>query len=682
MTTNPISFPGLTRELRSESGGAAFLENYEKSAGPLHADYRDDLFYKRSLAQFDLGLLFRLGKLCLPHCLEGSDMAELLIRSVLASVLWSYRLERADGGIRMGVFPSSDGDDLPAGEDDGFAFLDELLPYQVTRLLKDLLVEHLFLSGGVDGDGEGARERRAGRERFFMERIRELEETENLTEEASLFESGRADPLATMKDVEGWTHLMTCSMLSAWPSRAPRRTALMTAVRKLSPTLRRWLLTDIFLPMGDLKKMVADVASAPEDTVNAARMLRVRIEAIQEIRRGGDEKEVRDALLKRVREWAGLFGPVCYEDAASLARSWRVPYAYLQLQGGAVNLTLQDVRKVVDDEVLWPEEARMELSLAFYRHLRGMTPGDRPRLAFLDNPGNLGAFDTIEVPSDPSSVLERRRGREVGNNMLVKGSSGSGKTWSIRRLCDRFGLQLVVIHSNSLVQEGIVGPQIASYFVKGYTGPDRDLLRYAIVLFDEFDKLKDNEFGAAAANETLSIVDRPGEVVFNTGPGGFGEDVTLSTRHMTFFFTGVFDGIEKGGRVGFTQGDVDPSREWGRLTLEDFQRYGILPELIGRVGLIVSVPRPDEESVKAYLSGKNSPVPMYAALVAELGEKLILTPDGGAAIAERVARGDTGFRMADTLLNGIYRDYVFRERPVPGESPLVIDSDLVNRTKL
>lgn len=675
MTSNQFSFQVLTRELRSDASGAALLESYEKRAGPLHADYHEDLFYKRSLARFDLGRLFRLGKLYMPLCLEGSDVAELLVRSVLASILWSYRLEWADGGIRMGVFPSSDGDDLPAGDDDGFAFLDDLLPSQVTKLLMDLLVEHLFLFGGEDGQDEGSIPRLAGREQFFMERIKELEEP-------SLFDSGVGAPLTTMNDVEGWTCLITGTLLTAWPSRAPRSANLKAAFQRLSPTLRRWLLTDIFLPMRDLKKMVADVASAPEDALDVGRILRVRLEAIQEIRKDDDQKTIREAMLKRVSEWVGLFGPLCFEDAASLARSWRVPYAYLQLQEGAVNLTMDDVRKVVDDEILWPEEARMELSLAFYRHLKGMTPDDRARLAFLDNPGNLGALKAIELPSDPSSVLRHEQKKAVGNNMLVQGSSGAGKTWSIRRLCERFGLQLVVIHSNSLVQEGIVGPRIASYFVNGYSGPDRELLRYAIVLFDEFDKLNDNKFGAAAANETLSIVDRPGEVVFNTGPGGFGENVTMPTRHMTFFFTGVFDGIGKGGRVGFTQGDGDPSLECGRLTLEDFRRYGILPELIGRVGLIVSVPSPDEESVKTYLSGKNSPIPMYSALVEDLGEKLVLTPDGEAAIAKRVARGDTGFRMADTLLNGIYRDYVFRDRPVPGKSPLVIDADLVNRTRL
>ena len=162
----------------------------------------------------------------------------------------------------------------------------------------------------------------------------------------------------------------------------------------------------------------------------------------------------------------------------------------------------------------------------------------------------------------------------------------------------------------------------------------------------------------------LSHLDKPGIVRFKDSREDDGQ-VTLPTRRMCFFFTGVFEGLKKGG-------SSDSGGQ--RVSKEDFVSYGFSWELLGRIGRISHLPQPDAEAVLRYLSGPHSPIDRYAALVKESGGELVVTEGGKRALAEKVASGKTGYRMADSILDSIYQEFLFQSCNQSCQPLLVIDT--------
>lgn len=678
----PFSFPEIIDSIRNDDKKGDSIRRYEELAGPIKDDVRENQFYQKHLARFKISALLNLGKVCFPDCMEDEkdEVKDLLIRLIVASHSSEYSFKKNGDEIQVNITVKS-------GDQSVTKSLDELWSFQVFRLFEVYVDEQISLANleleeenkDEDEDGECSMLETSfiERDNVYNERVFELE--------IAFYREKKTLPVATSLSspdrIDEWTRRIIRVRLSEWPDDLPDDDEMRSMMLKAPQMLRRWMMVDIFAPFEDIKRVLVDTCQNPQDIPDAIRIHRVRTEAMKSLSKDFEKGQIKKTLLRRTREWADTFGPISFADADSLAKSWGIPYSYIQLQEETVLVTPEDIRTIVEEEILGPEVFKQELSVVFYQHLQNMRPNKACSSAILSKPQDIDSFEAIDISSDPSTILPGSNKKLLRNNMLIQGTSGAGKTWSIRRMCERLGLPYIHIHCDRLVQEGIIGISIANHFMEKYKNEDKELLPYMVPIFDESDKLGDNHYGDAILNETLSLLDSPGEITFNTKPNGHGEDVTLSTSSMTFFFTGVFAGIKKNTKVGYNVAGSPKATDdcrCGQYSKEDYVRYGLSWELLGRIGRLITLPKPSKNLVMDYLSGKFSPIKKYSAILNELGVNLTLTEDGKEALAEKVSRGDTGYRMADNIINEIYQDYIFGKHTNPGNDTLIIDAEIVN----
>jgi len=605
------------------------INRYEELFGELRGDIRETYFFKKHLAGFNTENLREIGGDVLPpECLEGDEEGlNTLFALTVGSLSSDYEFVKAGSDVQLLIHVKAR--DKDGKEKKISKSLDELYMFQVHRLFEIYIEEQISLSclEKDEDEEEALTEEFAKCEKEFQKQLHKLEK-------AFVQEKKELD------DEEREENDMYATMLPFLPKK-----------------LRIWLLVNIFIPFEVLKEKIMDAYLKSEDDSYLAKMtdqLILEAQNAKEEHKGDDKEDIRMALLRRTREWADTCGPLTFDEADTLARCWDVPFAYIQSQEATVNVTPEDMMRVVDEELLTESEIIKRLfAYVFYMHLLKIQPAPAPKLKPV---ARSGRKRLLKNQPEPTEVLVSPGKRIYSNNMLIQGGSGSGKTYSVKKLCRRLGLMCVHVHNNSLVQEGIVGPSHESFFREKYVHGDKDLLPTAVVIEDEIDKVCGNYYGEAILNEKLSVLDRDGEIRFNTETKGAGKEIAMPTSRMTFIFTGVFEGVKHNRPVGFAaQSDQEP----GNCTKEDYEKIGFPAELLGRIGCLVTFPKPTTGSVLKYLSGNDSPVRRYTEMAERLGGKLVLTEDGKAALAEKVVKGNTGYRMADSLLDELFQRYLF-----------------------
>lgn len=622
------------------------INRYEELFGELRGDIRETYFFKKHLAGFNTENLREIGGDVLPpECLEGDEEGlNTLFALTVGSLSSEYEFVKTGSDVQLLIHVKATGKD--GKEQKVSKTLDELYMFQVYRLFEIYVEEQISLSclEKDEDEGESLSEEFEKCEQVYKDQVREL---------AKAFVLEKNDP----DDEDREENNKYTTMLSFLPKK-----------------LRIWLLVNIFISFEVLKEKIMDAYLKAEDESYLSKMadqLILEAQNAKEEHKGDDKEAIRMALLRRTREWADTCGPLTFDEADTLARCWEVPFAYIQSQEATVNVTPEDMMRLVDEELLTESETIKRLfAYVFYMHLLKI----QPEPALKQKPAvKSGRKRLLKNQPEPTEVLVNPGKRIYSNNMLIQGGSGTGKTFSVKKLCRRLGLMCVHVHNNTLVQEGIVGPSYDSFFREKYLHGDKDLLPTAFVIEDEIDKVCGNYYGEAILNEKLSVLDRDGEVRFTTETKGGGKEIALPTSRMTFIFTGVFEDVKHNRPVGFS---TQPDRESDNCTKEDYEKFGFPAELLGRIGCLVTFPKPTTGSVLKYLSGNDSPVKRYAEMAERLGGKLILTEDGKAALAEKVVNGNTGYRMADSLLDELFQRYLFDPASASG-APLTIDATQV-----
>lgn len=284
-------------------------------------------------------------------------------------------------------------------------------------------------------------------------------------------------------------------------------------------------------------------------------------------------------------------------------------------------------------------------------------------------------------------------GRQAGmflpkSNLLVCGPSGSGKTYGMQILTKLFHVPFVIIHCNTLVQEGIVGPGLTDGFTSLSTqGWLNEEVERSVVCFDEFDKLfeKSKEGGdsgtynARIVNEMLNIIDDKGEVEFSsTYNKQRGKRIKLPTRRMMFVFTGVFDGLrneekeekeyglpKKRRQIGF-RASKEQLEEESELaidegpTLDDFVEYGVKPEIMGRIQNYVFLNElTEDEMVALFDMGTCSPFNEFEQYFSSNGIDTILTEEGKHTLAKLACERGLGVRGLKSLLQQVLMEDMY-----------------------
>lgn len=384
--------------------------------------------------------------------------------------------------------------------------------------------------------------------------------------------------------------------------------------------IRLMLLLDCGLPTQRALAYLHDMEANPQKLPRYKALLSDHLDTTLSSMEGLSEDERTRCAVERIQVWKANVDSVTIQDVVAMCKQWNVSIEKIVDQ----KMTPELIRSMLDVYIIGHDEYKIQLSLAFYTYLM-------------------------------------KRTRQVGlpkSNLLVCGPSGSGKTYGMQVLCELFRVPFALIHCNSVVQEGIVGSSLTDAFTSLLEKWDEAMIRNAVVCFDEFDKLfESGSYNARIVNEMLNIIDDKGEIEFKKSFRSDSDRVTLPTGKMMFVFTGVFDGIhekeeEKVAPIGFhtvVQEKIERRKE---LTAEDFIRFGIKPEIMGRIQNFVVIEALTEEELYDILNmGLASPFTEFERYFALNDIQAILTEEGKRALAHLAKERGLGVRGLKSLLH-------------------------------
>lgn len=295
------------------------------------------------------------------------------------------------------------------------------------------------------------------------------------------------------------------------------------------------------------------------------------------------------------------------------------------------------------------------------------------------------------------------------SNVLLIGSTGTGKTLFAQTLARILDVPFAIADATTLTEAGYVGDDVESVLTRLLQNANFDVERAGrgIIYIDEIDKISRKSenpsltrdvSGEGVQQALLKLIEG---TVANVPAGGAGRKhpgeatVQLDTSKILFICGGAFDGLNRiiGNRkcerrgIGFGA-HVESAEERKNKNFlkdvepEDLVKFGIIPELIGRLPVITTLQELDEEAlVKILTEPKNAVVKQFAAMLEMDGVKLNITDDGLRQIAKVAAERKTGARGLRSILERVLLAPMFDAPDKEDLAEIVIDADVVSGTK-
>lgn len=358
----------------------------------------------------------------------------------------------------------------------------------------------------------------------------------------------------------------------------------------------------------------------------------------------------------------------CIHDASGIVRGDLQAYVppagatgggRRQPAGRPRRMTPREIKASLDAHVIGQEGAKRALSVAVYNHYKRIEAEDY-----------LHAYDDVE--------LEK-------SNILLLGPSGTGKTLLARTLARILDVPFSIADATALTEAGYVGEDVESILSHLLQAADYDVERAerGIIYVDEVDKLSrkgDNASitrdvsGEGVQQALLKMLE--GTVAGVPPKGGRKHPeqslVQFDTRNVLFICGGAFDGLApqiarrlSRGQIGFHHGDavtLDPKDPtvFRHAEPDDLLRYGLIPELIGRLPVLTALDALTPEDLRRILTEpKNALVRQYQKLFAMDGVDLVLDDDALDAVVERAVQLQTGARGLRSVLEDAMLDLMF-----------------------